>query len=208
MNIFISYSGETGAKAAKILQRWLESLLSPAITFFMPNQIELGTDWRQEFQNALDTSNVALLCVTGDSNWNWLCYEAGRLSKSGNETIIPVLFDVPRSSLPAPLNMYQFITAGREGFRRLVFELNAKSAQNKQSGSQSPDVLESNFNFLYPLFEKELTEALQSGKKKNPFQPEDQTRREIKELNQEINAINRKMDMILSALSSTSVIQN
>ena len=134
MKIYLSWSGELGRRASGVLRDALDQLL-PNLEIWSPgSDIAAGMRWRDELQHAIQTSDLALVCVTNDSRSSpWLLYEVGVISGHAI-TVMLWLVDVDASELVGPLAQFQAIRSDSQSFQML-----ADLVFRRQSMKRHPD---------------------------------------------------------------------
>jgi len=122
INVFISWSGAPSQHVAAALRDWLPAHW-PAIRPWLSSvDIGAGSSWRNEIQNALQHARIGVLCITRESSLSpWLNFEAGALTRSISNPIIPYLWGLQKTDLKGgPLSDFQAVTATRAGSAELV----------------------------------------------------------------------------------------
>ena len=154
MRIFISWSGETSHKVAKILYDWLLKMQIPALELFISDEIDKGEKWSPMLETKLKTADGGIFCLTKENvNSPWLLFEAGALCVVREKPFMsPFLFRVSRSAVPEPLMQFQHTDFTRKDVKALVFRLKRPWNEN----DASPDNLEADFERLYPELEAKL----------------------------------------------------
>lgn len=81
--------------------------------------IEPGASWLEWINKSVRESDATIIVLTAASyNRPWLLWEAGAVSgvslaEEGHKPIIPVVFELPLDSVPAPLRHQQFVDGAR-----------------------------------------------------------------------------------------------
>ena len=120
--VFISWSGQAARVVAGALRTWLEDLF-PGVHFFMSDdEIRVGARWAAVLDAELDRSDFGIVCATPTSvSSPWVIFEAGALAKLKDVSCLCILLiDLPRESLPSPLQQFQCTTLTQGGLRRMV----------------------------------------------------------------------------------------
>ncbi len=154
MNVFISWSGENSKKFAEVLRNWLPAVLQLVKPYFTPSDIEKGARWNSEIAKELESAQVGILCVTRDNlHSDWVMFEAGALSKSLDKAhVCPVLFGIRNTDLSGPLKQFQTTEFTKEDFKKLLYVINNKLADNKLA----PAILDSVFDKWWPELEQNI----------------------------------------------------
>lgn len=119
--VFISWSGQTSKAIAGALKHCLKSLF-PAGDFFMSDdEIMVGDRWGAVLDAELDRTDFGIVCATCASvASHWVLFEAGSLAKSKDSSHLCILLiDLPRESLPPPLQKFQCTAITEDGVLRL-----------------------------------------------------------------------------------------
>lgn len=143
--IFIGWSGYRSRRVAEFLRDWLQSVFDATaahwkgqrpdlavedIHVWMSTQnIDSGTDWRDELNEALRRADYGIICVTSENREApYITYEAGALANKRDEAdararlVCPYLIDLYLSEedLPLTLNQFAGAMADADGTRKLV----------------------------------------------------------------------------------------
>src|SRR5438045_597701 len=126
MTVFISWSGPFSKAVAELLNAWLPDVIQGVKTWLSTEDIEKGTIWSGEINEALATT-VGVLCVTQENkNAPWLLFEAGGLSKGLTKSrVCPLLIDLQPQDLQPPLSLFNLTLPEREDIWKLVKTINA-----------------------------------------------------------------------------------
>lgn len=153
MNIYISWSGDTGRRVALALQRFIPLILQRASVYSTADDMEKGTRWADMIKRKLDSTDTALLCVTPESvNSPWLAFEAGILSKSlGQTRIIPLLVGMSIVDVTGPLAMFQLCPLDRSSLKGLFRSLNSGPERYLPES-----ILNQVFDAMWPHVQSEL----------------------------------------------------
>ena len=156
MRIFLSWSGEMSREVARALSEWLPLFYQSVIPWMSQTSIEAGARWGVELAQALDVSDMGILCVTKEAQTSpWFIFEAGALSRSPKVgRVVPVLVDLLPGELIDPLSQFQCVTADEPGIRRLLEVVSDLNPVNYRS-----EVVQSKlFPMLWPILESTLVQ--------------------------------------------------
>lgn len=64
MKVFISWSGDTSHRVAKIFRDWLPSVIQSVSPYVSSEDIDKGSRWSTDIADELDESTYGILCVT------------------------------------------------------------------------------------------------------------------------------------------------
>ncbi len=128
MKIYLSWSGELGRRASGVLRNSLEQLF-PDFEIWSPgSDISAGSRWRDQIQNAMQSSELAIVCLTNDSrNSPWLLYEVGVMVGSSKK-VIPWLVDMEFSDLSGPISQFQVIRSDAQSFHHLATSIHQQQS--------------------------------------------------------------------------------
>src|SRR4051812_6219646 len=83
LKVFISWSGERSKAVAEALKEWLPVIFQDLDAWVSSHDIKAGERWESEIGGQLETTDLGILCLTGDNlTAPWLLFEAGSLAKS------------------------------------------------------------------------------------------------------------------------------
>lgn len=128
--LFISWSGNKeipNALKKSLEETFTETNLS---VFVSTENIHTGEEWFYSIKDAITESALTIVCVTKENiGSSWLYFESGASSfhnyfSEQNKPLMVILFDtkLPQNS---PLNQYNHIKWGKEGFEKLLVDINA-----------------------------------------------------------------------------------
>lgn len=88
--------------------------------------IETGTRWGLELARQLETTKIAVVCVTPENmDSPWLNFEAGAVAKAVEKAFVcPYLFHLEKSDLRGPLAQFQAAKTNQEDTLALVYTIN------------------------------------------------------------------------------------
>lgn len=127
LSVFLSWSGTQSRYLAELLRDWVPSVIQQVTPWLSAQDIVPGTRWSENLAGELEKSNVGIICLTPDNITSpWLFFEAGALSKAlDTARVIPLLYDLEFSDVPAPLAQFQCVRADRDGMRALITAINS-----------------------------------------------------------------------------------
>jgi hypothetical protein len=131
MTVFISWSGSLAHAVALHLDSWLPSVIQSVKTWVSSNDIEKGSVWSSELNDALSTS-VGIVCVTQENKEApWLLFEAGALSKGLTKArVCPLLIDMKTQDVQPPLSQFNLTQPQKEDMLKLAKTINAADPDN------------------------------------------------------------------------------
>jgi len=132
--VFISWSGERSRKVAEALRDWLPDILPLVDAFLSAEDIEKGAKWRQVISSALNTADMAIICLTPDNlDSPWLLFEAGAVAKHDESRVWTYLFGLSPTDVKDPLSEFQHTVATKDDTKRLLMALNGRLTDGKLS---------------------------------------------------------------------------
>ena len=154
MKVFISWSGTTSLKIAKVFREWLPSVIQSIEPYVSSEDIDKGARWSTDIAKELENSSFGILCVTKENiEAPWLSFEAGALSKAMDKSfVIPFLFDIKRIEVQGPILQFQSAIFEKDDIKRMVKTLNKAC----EKGGIPDDRLQNTFDVWYPQLEKQL----------------------------------------------------
>lgn len=162
--VFLGWSGKASKETAKVLHKYLPSLINALEPFVSDEDIEKGSVWRTKIAEELEKSECGILCLTPENIKSlWIHFEAGALSKRVVESrACTFLMGLKPSDLEGPLTDFQSTSRNEEDFFKLVKTLNSACG----SLSQSEERLKVSFDALWPKIKDELS-SIEQGLQKN-----------------------------------------
>lgn len=131
MKVFISWSGVASRSVAEVLRDWLPKVIQGVKPFVSAKDLDKGSNWTVELTRELKDTDFGIICLAPDNLLSpWLNYEAGAITKSVDSRVAPVLFNVSKSDVQAPLAQLQLTSINIEEFELLMISI------NKAAGSQ------------------------------------------------------------------------
>ena len=167
MKIFISWSGDRSREVAKALSEWLPRVIQALQPYFSP-EIEKGSKWSTEVDQALEGTAFGIICLTRENlRSEWVHYEAGALSKTGDARIWTLLVDVDHADVRQPLGRFQHTKAEAEDIRKMLHAINTRLSVS--GGTPLPErMLDEIFDDAWPRLRAALDRALTlSGEESN-----------------------------------------
>lgn len=161
--VFISWSGELSRKFGEALRNWLPATLQSVKPYFTPEDIEKGAKWSSEISQELESSNIGIICLTGDNTEKpWILFEAGALSKSIQKShVCTLLFDIEPTAVKGPLTSFQATKFLRDDFKKLVTTINNAAGDARLDTG----VLDGVFEMWWPKLESQVREIVQNHDK-------------------------------------------
>ncbi len=154
MKIFLSWSGLRSRAVAKALNEWLPSVIQ-AVKPFYSSEIEKGSKWSKEIDDALDGTSFGIICLTPENlHSTWIHYETGALSKTQDTSIWTFLFGLTPTDVHFPLGKFQHTIAEKDDVLQLL-----KAINGKLENPLTDRILEENFELHWPNLEKKLKDA-------------------------------------------------
>lgn len=129
-------------------------MLQKVKPWYSPDSIEKGSRWLSDLNSQLSQHSAGIICVTPESaSAPWLLFEAGALSKFLDvPAVCPVVFGMEPTDLQGPLGQFQATRVNRDDLRRLVSDLNGRTAEPLKTPQ-----LDSLFEALWPQLESKLS---------------------------------------------------
>ncbi len=197
MKIFISWSGETSHKVAKIFRDWLPSVIQSVKPYVSSEDIDKGSRWSTDIASELEESSYGILCVTKENlNAPWLNFEAGALGKSVDKSrVSPFLFRVKRSEVTGPLLQFQSTILEKDDIFKLVKSINETCEEHGLDEAR----LEKVFEVWWPSLIEELNSIEENTPNTKTPQPSKTNNNETEYLSNvleeilEISRINQKL---------------
>ncbi|WP_461475336.1 TIR domain-containing protein [Microbacterium sp. HJ5] len=110
MKVFISWSGDQTRDLGHAVKQFLETAFAGHVeTFLSDADVAPGERFLASINSQLDAADLGLLLVTrANQHAPWLLFESGALAgKTARGSVIPILIDIERAELDAPLNQFQ-----------------------------------------------------------------------------------------------------
>jgi hypothetical protein len=134
MKVFVSWSGITSRAVAEALTDWMPKVLQSVDPFLSTKDIDKGANWTVELARELKDADFGIICLAPDNLQSpWLNYEAGAITRSVNSRVCPVLFNVAKGEVEAPLAQLQLTSLELDDIFQLM------QSMNKQAGSSLSD---------------------------------------------------------------------
>ena len=168
MRVFISWSGDSSRKIAKILHDWLPSVLQSVKPYMSAESIDKGERWSNDISSQLQETNYGIICITPQNiEAPWILFESGALSKSmQNSKVSPIIFGLEPSDLSkSPLLQFQITKFSRDEINKLVHSLNNSAPEAEKV---SPTVADKSFARAWPELEESVSEVDVSFSEKTP----------------------------------------
>lgn len=162
--VFISWSGNS--EIPDMLKKSLvETFTENNLTVFVSTKnIRTGDEWFKVIKDAITESSITIVCITKDNIQSpWIYFESGAASFHNyllNQTkpLMVVLFDaeLPRNS---PLNEYNHIKWGKEGYEKLLVDINSHMDAGKLQSNQISTMAKGSF----PGLSRKIKRALKKS---------------------------------------------
>jgi hypothetical protein len=165
MKVFISWSGNLAKAVAQLLNSWLPDVIQGAETWISAEDIEKGSIWFGDINDALKAT-VGILCVTRENkDAPWLLFEAGALSKGLTKSrVCPLLIDLQTRDLPPPLSLFNLTLPDKEDVWKLIKTINGADGEK----ALPEDRLKKAYALWWPEFEKQLAVIRKEYKPSTP----------------------------------------
>ncbi|ELS3714895.1 toll/interleukin-1 receptor domain-containing protein [Vibrio fluvialis] len=154
MKVFISWSGDTSHRVAKIFRDWLPSVIQSVTPYVSSEDIDKGSRWSTDIAGELDESTYGILCVTRENlDAPWLNFEAGALGKSVEKSrVSPFLYQLKRSEIKGPILQFQSTIQDRDDVFKLIKSINQACGELGLDEAR----LEKVFDVWWPSLEQDL----------------------------------------------------
>ena len=133
IKVFISWSGDTSLKVAKVLKEWIPVVIQNIEPYFSTEDIDKGARWSTDIAKELENADFGILCVTRDNlDSSWLNFEAGALSKAIEKSrVCPFLYDLKPSDISNnPILQFQMTNVDRDDVYKLFKSMNNAFGDN------------------------------------------------------------------------------
>ena len=128
MDIFLSWHGPTSHTLARILKRWLPTVLPYAHPWLSSEDIRKGTPWGDELAERLEATSYCIVCITTPqvARSPWVNFEAGAVSKYVDDAhVSPLLIRASPEDLSGlPLARFQWTAFHKKDLVRLLQSIN------------------------------------------------------------------------------------
>src|SRR5256885_2321866 len=158
MTVFISWSGALSEAVAELLNSWLPDVIQRVKPWLSSENIDKGSIWSGELNEALSTT-VGILCVTqANKNAPWLLFEAGALSKGLTKSrVCPMLIDLQREDVQLPLSIFNLTLPDKTDMLKLLKTINSADPENALSVERLEKALEQRWPDFEAKFQAILT---------------------------------------------------
>lgn len=169
MRIFISWSGARSKAVAELLDEWIQCVLQTAIPWMSSKDIDRGSLWFSEVNDALKDTSIGIVCLTQDNkNKPWILFESGALAKGiTSARVCTILVDLQPADVSNPLAQFNHTFPDKDGIWQLVITLN--NALNENALKEK--VLERVFETYWPQFEDGFQRALSENHPSEVIEP-------------------------------------
>lgn len=159
MKVFISWSGERSRLVAELLNDWIQCVIQAVEPWMSSKDIDRGSLWFSEINNALANTSVGIVCLTKENKEKpWILFESGALAKGlSSSRVCTFLIDLESTELENPLAQFNHTTATRPGLLNLVRTINA----SLETEALSSKILDNVFETYWPQFEAAYQNIIQ-----------------------------------------------
>lgn len=154
MRIFISWSGPESHTLAKVIYKWLPTVLPFVEPWLSSEDIAKGQRWAMDIARRLEDSSYCIVCVTpGVAQQPWVNFEAGAVSKAIRASrVSPLLFGVTHADFTSlPLAMFQCTTFQKDDVHKLLRSVN-EASESPVSNSR----IRENLNYTWARLSREV----------------------------------------------------
>src|SRR4051812_45601023 len=122
MKVFVSWSGELSRSIAQAIRELFPQILQGLDIFMSDADIQNGVPWFETIGANLESSSYGIIVLTRENlSRPWVLFEAGALAKGIDKSrVTPLLVDLEKIDLAAPLSMFQSSTLNRSDVRKMV----------------------------------------------------------------------------------------
>lgn len=166
MKVFISWSGTTSHKVAKVFRDWIPSVIQAVQPYVSSEDIDKGARWSSDIAAELDNSAYGLICLTKQNiHAPWINFEAGALGKSVDKSnVSPFLFRINPSEFNGPLLQYQSTKYEKEDILKLMNSINTCCGEQ----ALEPDRLNKVFEMWWPDLKSSLDDIPEDDSETHP----------------------------------------
>ncbi len=159
MNVFISWSGDTSHRVAKVLRDWIPSVIQAVEPYVSSEDIDKGTRWSSDIATELDKSSYGIICLTKQNiHAPWINFEAGALGKSVDKSkVSPFLFRMNPSDVNGPLLQYQSTRHEKDDIYKLMMSINTSCGEQALDNERLSKI----FEVWWPNLEQNLKDIPQ-----------------------------------------------
>lgn len=158
MKIFLCWGKPLSHAIAGALNEWLPLIIQAIKPFYSP-ELDKGTKWSNEIDDALEGTKFGIVCLTPDNLDNpWIHYETGALSKTKDALIWTLLYNVKHEEITLPLSKFQHTLTEQDDILRLLKTINKRLKDVGEDPLPEPR-LEETFKQFWPKLEAKLKEA-------------------------------------------------
>lgn len=219
MKVFISWSGESSRRLAKVLHDWLPSVIQNVIPYMSAENIDKGERWSVDIATQLQETNYGIVCVTpGNIDSPWIHFESGALSKSiQNAKVSPIIFGLsPSDFTKSPLLQFQLTQFNKAEISKLLISINNSSPDGEKINQ---DIIIRSFNRAWVELEQEVHSIeiekpsieAESGSKKESSHIDDAIQEILTNTRSQVKTLNSPRDLLpptylIEALKEASII--
>lgn len=158
MNVFISWSGLRSQSVAKVVKKWIPSVIQTIEPWMSVDGIDRGQQWFSVIGSKLNESTIGIFCLTqSNKNKPWILFEAGAVAKgSRDNAVCTLLIDLKHSDIiDSPLSHYNHTVLNKEQMLAL-----AQSINRKLERPVPGELLQDAFSRSWPEFEEQFKQAV------------------------------------------------
>lgn len=162
MNVFLSWSGDTGKAVALAVGQGVSDVFTGVNPWISAVNIQAGQQWFAELMKALEDSEFAIACLTKRSlSSPWIMFESGAVSaKFGSPKLVPLLIDCTAKDLVDPLARFNAVAFDEAGMRGLFTSINASVGS-----PVAPKALKAAFMGIWPDLKTEVGAILEAERR-------------------------------------------
>jgi hypothetical protein len=161
MKVFIAWSGGRSRQVAFALRDWLQPVIQSIQPFMSERDISAGERGLNVLGAELKEVNFGIICVTPENQeGRWINFEAGAIGKAVDVArVIPYLLGMKGSQLLQPLAQFNWVTADKEGTRKLLNSINQSEHERPLPEKTLAGTFEHWWPTLQPLLDDAATRA-------------------------------------------------
>ena len=156
MQIYISWSGQTSFRMARLLRELIKEVLPDQEPWVSAEDIEEGARWSPDLIRILDQSTFCIICAD-PTNFlsHWLHFEAGAIVKVTSKWHIRIyLNELKPGDLKGPFRQFQSVKLEKNDTRRMFEDLHA----NYEEESITHLEMMARFEDAWPGFQEKVNQ--------------------------------------------------